>query len=72
MLCSGQRCSSTSIGSFKPALTTFEDRGHFLPEQTAAVSLRDRLLHHASVVVTEGEPYRMREARQKGGRPPRN
>lgn len=50
----------------------FEDWGHFLPEQTTAVSLLDRLLHHASVVVTQGESYRMREARQKGGRPPRN
>jgi len=45
----------------------FEDWGHFLPEQTTAVSLLDRLLHHANVVVTDGESYRMREAKQKGG-----
>jgi DNA replication protein DnaC len=28
----------------------------------------DRLLHHAVVVVTEGESYRMREAKTRGGR----
>src|SRR3954454_24106948 len=46
----------------------FEAWGRFLPEHTAAVSLLDRLLHHANVVVTDGESYRMREARtrQKG------
>jgi DNA replication protein DnaC len=27
----------------------------------------DRLLHHAAVVVTEGESFRMREASQRGG-----
>jgi DNA replication protein DnaC len=47
----------------------FEAWGRFLPEHTTAVSMLDRLLHHAVVVVTEGESYRMREARQKGGRP---
>ncbi len=47
---------------------SFEDWGHFLPEQTTAVSLLDRLLHHATVVVTEGESYRMKEAKQKAGR----
>ena len=50
----------------------FEDWGHFLPEQTTAVSLLDRLLHHATVVVTEGESYRMKEAKQKGGRTGKN
>jgi DNA replication protein DnaC len=30
----------------------------------------DRLLHHANVVVTEGDSYRMREARTKGGTRP--
>jgi IstB-like ATP binding protein len=43
--------------------------GRFLPESTTAVSLLDRLLHHAVVVVTEteGESFRMRQARAKGG-----
>ncbi len=45
----------------------FEAWGRFIPEHTTAVSLLDQLLHHAVVVVTEGESYRMREAGQKGG-----
>jgi DNA replication protein DnaC len=50
----------------------FQDWGRFLPEQSTAVSMLDRLLHHATVVVTEGESFRMREARARtsGGRPP--
>jgi hypothetical protein len=36
--------------------------GRFLPEHTTAVSLLDRLLHHAHVVVTDGDSYRMRQA----------
>ena len=32
----------------------FEAWGRFLPEHTTAVSLLDRLLHHANVVVTNG------------------
>jgi DNA replication protein DnaC len=56
---------SLGIGSHWP----FESWGRFLPEHTTAVSLLDRLLHHANVVVTDGESYRMREARtrQPGG-----
>ena len=45
----------------------FESWGRFLPEHTTAVSLLDRLLHHANVVITEGSSYRMRQARAKGG-----
>ena len=45
----------------------FESWGRFMPEHTTAVSLLDRLLHHAHVVVTDGESYRMREARTKRG-----
>ena len=45
----------------------FESWGHFLPEHTTAVSLLDRLLHHAHVVVTQGDSHRMREARTRGG-----
>ena len=44
----------------------FEQWGRFLPEQTVAVSLLDRILHHANVVVTAGESYRMKEAKTKG------
>jgi DNA replication protein DnaC len=54
---------SLAIASHWP----FESWGRFLPEHTTAVSLLDRLLHHASVVITDGDSYRMREARAKGG-----
>jgi DNA replication protein DnaC len=49
----------------------FEAWGHFLPEHTTAVSLLDRLLHHANVVITEGDSYRMREAKTKGATTPK-
>jgi DNA replication protein DnaC len=45
----------------------FDQWGRFLPEHTTAVSLLDRLLHHASVVVTDGDSHRMRQARARGG-----
>lgn len=45
----------------------FEQWGRFLPEHTTAASMLDRLLHHAVVVVTEGESFRMMEARSRGG-----
>lgn len=45
----------------------FDQRGRFLPEHTTAASLLDRLLHHANVVDTDGDSYRMRQARAKGG-----
>jgi hypothetical protein len=44
----------------------FKSRGRFLPEHTTAVSLLDRLLHHANVVVTAGDPFCMRQARARG------
>src|SRR5262249_11660374 len=43
----------------------FEQWGRFLPVPTTAASLLDRLLHHAVVVVTAGESFRMREARAR-------
>ena len=54
---------SLAIASHWP----FEQWGHFLPNETTAVSLLDRLIHHSIVVVTDGESFRMREARQRGG-----
>ena len=49
---------------------SFEDWGRFLPEHTTAVSMLDRLLHHATTVVTSGQSYRMLQARTRtGGRP---
>ncbi|CAN5215797.1 ATP-binding protein [soil metagenome] len=55
---------SLGIGSHWP----FEEWGRFLPERTTAVSLLDRLLHHAVVVATEGESYRMKQASTRGAR----
>jgi DNA replication protein DnaC len=37
-----------------------EDWGRFLPEHTTAASILDRLLHHATIVVTDGDSYCMR------------
>jgi DNA replication protein DnaC len=45
----------------------FEDWGRFLPEHTTATSLLDRLVHHSVVVLTQGESFRMREAKARGG-----
>jgi DNA replication protein DnaC len=45
----------------------FEQWGRFLPVPTTATALLDRLLHHAVIVVTEGDSFRMREARARGG-----
>jgi DNA replication protein DnaC len=45
----------------------FEDWGRFLPEHTTAVSILDRLLHHATVVITSGQSYRMRDAKHRRG-----
>jgi DNA replication protein DnaC len=56
---------SLGIGSHWP----FESWGRFLPEHTTAVSMLDRLLHHCHVVVTDGDSYRMKQARARGGTP---
>src|SRR5207302_8664593 len=45
----------------------FESWGRFLPEHTTAASLLDRLLHHCHVVVTDGDSYRMKQARARTG-----
>ena len=48
----------------------FDQWGRFLPEHTTATALLDRVLHHAVVVVTSGESFRLRESRThsaKGG-----
>ncbi len=53
------------IGSHWP----FDQWGRFLPEHTTAASLLDRLLHHNNLVITDGQSYRMRQARTRGGTP---
>jgi DNA replication protein DnaC len=54
---------SVGIASHWP----FESWGRFLPEHTTAVSMLDRLLHHCHTVVTDGDSYRMKQARANGG-----
>jgi DNA replication protein DnaC len=53
----------SAVGSHWP----FEAWGRFLPEHTTAVSMLDRLLHHCHVVITDGDSYRIKQARSKGG-----
>ena len=55
---------SIAIGSHSP----FEDWGRFLPDQPTTVSLLDRLCHHAHIIPTKGESYRLthRTTRNKG------
>lgn len=63
----GWRTSWRSGGACVQRHRPFDQWGRFLPEHTTAVSLLDRLLHHSIVVVTEGESFRMRQARSQGG-----
>ena len=46
---------SLAIASHWP----FEQWRRFLPEHTTAASILDRLLHHATIVITDGDSYRM-------------
>jgi DNA replication protein DnaC len=48
----------------------FEDWGTFLPIPSTAAALLDRLLHHAVVVVTSGESWRLKDARARSLRTP--
>ena len=48
----------------------FEQWGRFLPEHTTAAGILDRPLHHATVVLTYGESYRLRQARHERGERP--
>ena len=52
---------SIAIASHWP----FEEWGRFVPETVTATSLLDRVLHHATVVVTSGESFRMKEGRSR-------
>ncbi|KSZ55961.1 hypothetical protein Z045_25980 [Rhodococcus pyridinivorans KG-16] len=56
---------SLAIASHWP----FEQSGRFLPEHTTAASILDRLLHHATIVVTDGESYRRKDAQHRRDRP---
>ena len=55
---------SLAIASHSP----FNDWGRFLPDQPTAVSLLDRLCHHAHIITTTGDSYRLthRTTRKEG------
>jgi hypothetical protein len=69
--CSAPSCSPLAAmpgASSRPWASHWPLRilGRFLPEHTTAVSVLDnRLPYHASVVVTDGDSYRLREANAK-------
>ena len=46
---------AVAIASHSP----FEQWGRFLPDQPTAVSLLDRLCHHAHIITTTGDSYRL-------------
>jgi hypothetical protein len=50
LISAAYECRALGVASHWP----FESWGRFLPEHTTAVSLLDRLLHHANIVVTDG------------------
>lgn len=53
----------------KPTLITtnrpFAEWGEVFPNAACVVSIVDRLIHHAEVLVIEGESYRMHEAKER-------
>lgn len=53
----------------KPTIITtnrpFAEWSEVFPNAACVVSIVDRLIHHAEIVVIEGESYRMREARER-------
>lgn len=54
---------SVAIGSHTP----FEDWGRFLPDQPTAVAILDRLCHHAHIITTSGDSYRLTHRTTRGG-----
>jgi DNA replication protein DnaC len=54
---------SLAIASHSP----FDQWGRFLPDQPTAVSLLDRLCHHAHIITTTGDSYRLRHRTTGGG-----
>lgn len=56
----------------RPTLITtnrpFGEWGEVFPNAACVVSIVDRLVHHAEILVIEGESYRMREARERSAK----
>jgi DNA replication protein DnaC len=46
----------------------FAEWSEVFPNAACVVSIVDRLIHHAEILVIEGESYRMREAKQRAAR----
>lgn len=58
----------------KPSIITtnrpFTEWREVFPNAACVVSIVDRLVHHAEILVIEGESYRMREAKERAARKP--
>ena len=58
----------------KPTIITtnrpFTEWREVFPNAACVVSIVDRLVHHAEILVIEGESYRMREAKERAARKP--
>lgn len=56
----------------KPTIVTtnrpFAEWSEVFPNAACVVSIVDRLVHHAEILVIEGESYRMREAKERAAR----
>lgn len=56
----------------KPTIITtnrpFAEWGEVFPNAACVVSIVDRLVHHAEILVIKGESYRMREAKERAAR----
>jgi len=50
----------------------FAEWNEVFPNASCVVSLVDRLVHHADILVLEGESYRMREAKERAERKQKN
>ncbi|MGB5453149.1 MAG: IS21-like element helper ATPase IstB [Sedimenticolaceae bacterium] len=57
---------STIITTNRP----FAEWSEVFPNAACVVSIVDRLVHHAEILVIEGESYRMREAKERAARKP--
>ena len=65
LVAAGYERRSIAIGSHTP----FEQWGRFLPDQPTAVSLLDRLCHHAHIITTTGDSYRLTHRTTRTRRP---
>jgi DNA replication protein DnaC len=59
MIAAAYERRSLAIGSHSP----FEQWGRFLPDQASGTSLLDRLCHHAHIITTTGDSYRLKHRR---------